>query len=386
MDRGWKAARDTGLGQQPLRLLDVIAGEVSRLRRVDLLGGELPFRHGAGDGPGVQAALAEVQRVPPGLAVDGESDGAADAHVVERGLIRAHVDVREVDDHLRGDHHLRVRALQCATFLGRQPAPPVRELQLPGPQQRQPGRLVRHDVDGETVEVRETRHVVVRIPLVDRAHAPLVGAEHERPGADHRLGRVQVLELVVDLARHDRAVRGIGEVVQQRCEGLAKHEADGVAVQHVDGLHGLEARAQGRLRAKPLQRELDVLGGDLAAVDRRLLVKADALAQREHQCGRGRVLPLLRDVRHDPVIGGVLRLRPRRKADEVAVNGARVQVGREPCDLVGVEARGLRGGHVEDSAAFRCLRRGRCGAGGHQRRDDQHGEQAPRWPHGRPPW
>ena len=135
VDRRRESLGDAGLGQQPLRLRHVVVDEVARAGRVHLVGGHLPFRHGTRDRARVQAALAEVQRGAPGLAIDGQGDGPPHAHVVERRLIGPHVDVGDVHHHLRGDHHLGVRALERAALLGCQPAPPVGELQLARAQQ-----------------------------------------------------------------------------------------------------------------------------------------------------------------------------------------------------------------------------------------------------------
>src|SRR5262249_18072412 len=69
---------------------------------------------------------------------------------------------------------------------------------------------------GNAVEVRETGHVEVRIALVDRAHAALVRAQHERPGPDRCLGAVEILESLLGLARENGAARRVRQMVEQR--------------------------------------------------------------------------------------------------------------------------------------------------------------------------
>src|SRR5207245_11448326 len=79
--------------------------------------------------------------------------------------------------------------------------PEVAELDLAGSEQGQARGLARDDLDGDTVEVGQPGHVVVRVALEDDPHATFVGLQHERARADHRLGAVEVPEPLLRLAR-----------------------------------------------------------------------------------------------------------------------------------------------------------------------------------------
>src|SRR5262249_28076760 len=67
-----ESSREAGLGEQAPGLHRIVADEILRPCRLDLGGVELPVLEGAGDEAGIDAALAEQQRVVAGLAVDGQ--------------------------------------------------------------------------------------------------------------------------------------------------------------------------------------------------------------------------------------------------------------------------------------------------------------------------
>ena len=241
----------------------------------------------------------------------------------------------------------------------------MRELELARSEQRESRRRVRDDLHGHGVQIREPGQVVVGISLEHGPHAALVGAEDKGTRADYRVGLVQLLELLLNLPWEDRAVYRVGEVVEEGGKGLAQHEPDGIAVQHLNRLDGLETVPGRRTGAEALQGVLHVLGGHLAAIDRRLLVKADTFSQREDH-GRGVwELPLLGEVRKDAMVARGRHLTSCREADEEAVDEARVHLGGEP-GLMRIEAHCVGGGQPEHAAAL-----GRLSEGRRDRRRDE---------------
>jgi hypothetical protein len=145
------------------------------------------------------------------------------------------------------------------------------------------------------------------------------------PGPDHGVGLVEVLELVLGLARQDRAEARIGEVIEERREGLLERDPHGVTIRHVDRLDELEALPEARLGHEALERELDVLCRHLAAVDGRLVVELHALSKEERVDGavlRGR--PSLGEIGEDRKSVGS-SARAVREAHQLAV--ARLDVG-----------------------------------------------------------
>ncbi len=264
--------------------------------------------------------------------------------------------------------HLRVRLLEGLGLLRHHEAPHVPQVHLARPEQREPGGGLGGDLDHHAVQVGQPFHVVVRVSLEGDLHALLVGLEHERPGPDHRLRAIEVLELLLDFPREDRHVGRGGEVVQERRERLLQRDPQGVAVDDVDRLDDLEARAECGLGHEALDRVLRVLGGDLAPVDRRLVVELDALPERELDDRGALVLPLLGEIGDDREVGGGRLFCTVRVAHELAVDHVGPGVRQEADTLVRVQARRLPIRDPDDAAAL-----GLLGEGG--LRDDGQGDQ-----------
>jgi hypothetical protein len=135
---------------------------------------------------------------------------------------------------------------------------------LPERSKGQSGRRVGNDLDGHAVEVGQSSHVVVRVALEDGSHPLLIGLEHEGAGADDRVRMIEVPELLLRLAREDGAGGRIRQVVHERRVRFAQGDPHGMAVDHFDGLDGVEADADGRLGPEALERVLHIIGGHLA--------------------------------------------------------------------------------------------------------------------------
>jgi hypothetical protein len=246
----------------------------------------------------------------------------------------------------------------------------VRQLGLARAQHGQARRRVGRDVDDDAVEIRKALHVKRRVALVDDADALLVRLHHEGPGADDRVGMVEVLELVLGFARQDRAEGRVRQVVQEGRVRLLERDAHRIAIDDVDGLHGLEAVAEARLRHESLERVLDVVGRDLAAVDRRLVVEEHTLSKSERvDLAVLRDRPLLGQVGKNREIGRALLLGPVGEANEHAVAEAHVRVGEKADGQVRVEPRRLALGDTDDPAALGLLSKRPVGA---RQRNRQH--------------
>src|SRR5207245_9727342 len=59
--------------------------------------------------------------------------------------------------------------------------------------------------ESPSVDTRDFPRLLLVDPRVDDTDALLVGSENERAGPDNRVGMIEVLELVLGLARQDRA-------------------------------------------------------------------------------------------------------------------------------------------------------------------------------------
>src|SRR5262249_11135318 len=108
---------------------------------------------------------------------------------------------------------------------------------------------------------------------------------------------------------------------------------------------------------EPLERILDVLRGDLTAVDWRLVVELHALAKEERVDGavlRGR--PPLGEIGEDRKIGGRLLLGPVREAHELAVNQTHVRVRQEADGEMRIKSRRLALSDADDATPLGLLR------------------------------
>jgi hypothetical protein len=352
----------------------IVADEGLGLGGVHLGGVELPLRHGARHRPRVDAALAEEQRVVPRLAVDRQRHRSPHPHVVEGRLVGPEADVALPDDPIRRDAQLGVRLLERLGLLRADPAPDVRQLGLAGAQHGDAGGGVGRDLDGDAVEVGQALHEVARVALEDDAHALVVRLQDERAGPDDGIGVIEVLELVLGLARQDGAEGRAREVIQERRVRLLQRDAHRVAVDDVDAGHRLEARAERRPGHEAVERVLHVLRGDLAPVHGRLVVEAHALAQVEGvDLAVLRDRPLLGEVGDDREIGRRLLLGPVREPHELAVAQADVGVRQEADRQVWIEVRSLALGDAQHAAALGGLGvgDGRRQQGGQQGHGDQ---------------
>ena len=260
---------------------------------------------------------------------------------------------------------------RASRFLRTHPAPDVRQVGLARPQHGHAGGGIGRDLDDRAVEVGHALHEVVGVALEHDAHALFVRLEHERPGPDHGVGMVEVLELLLGLARQDDAERRVGQVIEERRVRILERDAHRVLLHHLDGGHRLEARGEAGFGHEPLERELDVLGRDLPAVDRRLVVELDALAQ-----GEGVDLavlghrPLLGEVGQDREIRRALLLGPVGEPHQLAVGEAHVGVREEADRQVRIEPGRLPLGDANDTTLL-----GRLSVGGRDREQKQDGQQ-----------
>ena len=185
-------------------------------------------------------------------------------------------------------------------------------------------RFVLDDLDGEAVEVRQSRLEVLVVPHEAHVAARDVLGQLEGAGADGVfLKRAVLLDLFL---RHH--VRGAGgQHAEQRGIGLGELEPHGVGIGRLDTLHGGVHRAQHRAVlgiADALDRVADVLGRHLAAV-----VELDALPELEHVGSRIGNVPGGRQL--------ALQLHLRVEAEQAAVDVLEV-VGRgESHRQVGIE-------------------------------------------------
>ena len=148
----------------------------------------------------------------------------------------------------------------------------------------------------DAVEVRPAVPVV-GVRLQDQLVAARPAPEAERPGAgrdDARGGR-----LLHRLRALDRPEAAVGHVVEQRADGLLRHEADHVLARDLDRLHatvGEPPREQPVLRVqRPVDVELDGLG-----VERRPVVELHPPPQVEGpRPAVRRRLPALGEARDD---------------------------------------------------------------------------------------
>ena len=154
----------------------------------------------------------------------------------------------------------------------------------------------------DVVGVGQPRHVVVGVAGEDDLDVRLPAIEHPGPGADHRLDLLEVAELLHALLGDDPGRRR-GEQVDEPGVRLLERELDRVLVDRLDLVDVLEHRLVGVAGdgEEPLVGVLDVVGRQLAAVDRRLVVPAHALLQLEDVGRVVRLGPRLGEVGLDRV-------------------------------------------------------------------------------------
>lgn len=221
----------------------------------------------------------------------------------------------------------------------------VRNVHLPGPEECELGGAVLDEEPLHLVEVRQAPGVVGGIAREDRLHPGLVPLEHERPAADQGLGGLEIAEPVLYLRRQDRAP-GLGQAVDERGEGIRQVDAHRARVGRVDLFHRAEERRVGRLPERALDRVLHVGGDQLARVDGRTRLPADAGAQRDRvgpavrgHPGRQREVRRQREVGR-PVPGPVDELEERSTHERrgelglVGRGGVDVEGGRVEADLL----------------------------------------------------
>ena len=143
-------------------------------------------------------------------------------------------------------------------------------------------------------------------------------------------------------------------------------------VHDVDGLHRLEALLEAGLRHEALERVLDVVGHQLAAVHGRLVVEVDALAQAERvDLAVLGDRPLLGQVGQDREVGRMLLLGPVGEAHELAIREADVGVREEADREMRVEPGRLALGDAQHAAALGRLCVGGGTGQGEQERQQQ---------------
>ena len=152
--------------------------------------------------------------------------------------------------------------------------------------------------------------------------------EHEGPRAKRGLVEVAVL-LDPGLADDESPEPAQGR--EEAGEGLLRDELDRVAAGGLDLVHGDEVRLSRRLLEQPVERELDVGGGQLLAV-----VELHALPELE-----GPRRAILADLPRFGQLGHGVHVAV--EADELAVHHGRAPAPRQRGHQLRVEARRLRG-------------------------------------------
>ncbi len=217
--------------------------------------------------------------------------------------------------------------------------------------------LVDEHVDA--IRVRQPGDEVVRVAQVDELDVRLPAFEHPGPGADDGLDLLEVAELLHAFLGDDPG-RGRREEVQEPGVRLLERELDRVLVDGVDPVDVLEHRLVGvaRDREETLVGVLDVGGGQLAPVHRRLGVPAHALPELE-DVGRVVLLgPRLGEVGLDRV-GHRPHGRARLHLHEAAIHERQRHHRQERDRLMRVEVQRVRQDRqAEQPAPLRRLRLG----------------------------
>ena len=136
---------------------------------------------------------------------------------------------------------------------------------------------------------------VVRVAPEDRFDVRLVTLQDERAGADGGLRLLQVAELLYHLRGDDPSAPGVRQRIDQPDVGLLQQKLHGIAVHHLDPVYKVQDIT---VRIPPLSQEavigkFDILGHQLAAVDGRLVVPFNPMAEVEHIRRIVQLLPAL---------------------------------------------------------------------------------------------
>jgi hypothetical protein len=148
----------------------------------------------------------------------------------------------------------------------------------------------------------------------------------------------------------DPHARGVGQHTDKPDVGLFEEELHGIAVHHLDAIHGVQQIAirTAFFRQEALIGEFHILGHELAAVDRGFIVPFDALAQVEDIGGVIELFPTFSQVGLDDE-GARRNVRPDFMPYQFAVDEAdgaiRSASGREMV----IKVRGIRPAHAQDA-------------------------------------
>jgi len=145
----------------------------------------------------------------------------------------------------------------------------------------------------DPLDVGQAGQEIARVPHEGEAHVGPVAVEHPRSAAHRGLRLLEIAELLDALAGHDRDGVGVREHVEEPDVELLQGEAHGVLVERLHPVERGEHVGVGVAldRAEPLHRVHHVVGGQLAAVDRRLVLPAHAAAELEDVGGLVRLGP-----------------------------------------------------------------------------------------------
>ena len=233
------------------------------------------------------------------------------------------------------------------------------EVGLPGEPGGQARGRVLVDEHVDAIRVGQPGDEVVRVAHVDELDVRLPALEHPGPGADDGLDLLEVAELLHAFLGDDPG-RGRREEVQEPGVRLLERELDRVLVDGLDPVDVLEHRLVGvaRDREEPLVGVLDVVGGQLAPVHRRLGVPAHALLELEDVGRVVRLGPRLGEVGLDRV-GHRPHGRARLHLHEAAVHEGERHHRHERDRLMRVEVQRVRlDREAEHTAPLRRLRLG----------------------------
>ena len=238
-------------------------------------------------------------------------------------------------------------------LLAHGPLGPWAAVDLPGAVHRQPGRFVVHDQPLDPIHIRLALAEVVRVALEDRLHVRLVALQEEGPGADGRLGFLQVAVFLHHFRGDDPHAHRVGQHVEQPDEGLFEEELHRIAVHHLHPVHGLQQLAVGiaLFRQEAVEGEFDILGHQLAAVDGRLVVPFDPLAQMEDIGRVVRLFPAFGQIGLDDE-GARRHVRADFMPHELAVDEAQRVCVLKLSVRCGSKCGGIPAAHAQDAAAL----------------------------------